>query len=164
MIRIYFAFNDLFSIDHPEWYPCFFVGTSVFVFCNRLLSRVFLFHLICFYCFPCGPSHQVSVFFKTGDFFLVLQCRLHLFLEEAKVVLSRNKSNICFSISTPLHADGHFESIKVASFSFCCIFGRAMVVIARLCATFFWLASFAFASLSPPELRFPQKIIHFDRK
>ena len=29
-----------------------------------------------------------------------------------------------------------------------------MVVIARLCATFFWLASFAFASLSPPELRF----------
>merc|ERR1712038_1518724 len=31
-------------------------------------------------------------------------------------------------------------------------FGRAMVVIARLCATFFWLASFAFASLSPPEL------------
>merc|ERR1712223_1572688 len=25
--------------------------------------------------------------------------------------------------------------------------------IARFCATFFWLASFAFASLSPPELR-----------
>ena len=138
----------------------------MFVFSNRLLSRVFLFHLICFYCFSSGPSHQVSVFFKIGDFFLALQSRLHIFvfLEEAKVVLSRNKSHICFSISTPLHADGHFESIKVASFSFCCIFGRAMVVIARLCATFFWLASFAFASLSPPELRFSQRIIHFDRK
>ena len=137
----------------------------MFVFCKRVLSRVFLFHLICFYCFSSGPSHQVSVFFKIGDFFLALQSRLHIFvfLEEAKVVLSRNKSHICFSISTPLHF-GHFESIKVASFSFGCIFCKAMVVIARLCATFFWLASFAFASLSPPELRFFQRIIHFDQK
>ena len=130
----------------------------MFVFCNRVLSRVFLFHLICFYCFSCGPSHQVSVFFKTGDFFLVLQCRLHLLFEEAKVVLSANKSHICFSISTPLHF-GHFESIKVASFSFGCIFCKAMVGVARLFATLLWVASFAFSSLSPPELRFLQRII-----